>query len=76
MDLGLLVVPFYHPTVTYIHFIYSYRAVVAEWFKTLVQIQVAINNLQTQVKIPLGTIQEHEFIIRFGSDILPIKEDW
>ena len=27
----------------------------AEWFKTLVQIRGAINPLQTQVQIPLGT---------------------
>ena len=32
-------------------------AVVAEWSKTLVQIQVSMSPLQTQAQIPLGTLQ-------------------
>ena len=34
----------------------KYPAAVAEWSKTLLQIQVAISSLKTQVQIPLRTI--------------------
>ena len=37
-------------------FLSSHLAVVAEWSKTHVEIQVAISPLQTQVQISLGTI--------------------
>ena len=35
-----------------------YPAVVAEWSKTLIQIQVAISPLQIQVQIQLGTLKK------------------
>ena len=37
---------------------------VAEWSKTLVQIQLAISPQQTKVQIPLGTVEKHELILK------------